>query len=419
VNVRLERNGWTTGFVGKFLNEYEYYSPTPPGWSEWRPVFLDAYDGWGFGMRGADGSLEYVPIPDASLPRAERDRLYAGNVIADIAVDFVRRHRDDGAPYFLEVATYAPHVRTNMPKVYADDPRFPPALVDRPRPGRPAGNCGAVPCGRLGLDELPGFGDPRKDNRPRFDDGRQAPAWRTNDVTVTARAAVTSLRNQARMVQSVDRMLARLLREVGSNTYVVLTSDNGFHLGQHGLERGKGTPYDSDVRVPLVVTGPGVRAGVRRDPVSNIDIAPTVEALAGLRPTAFRAGRSFLRSLRDPAVVRERTVFFEHTHAPSLGGDDPDRWYAGGTHDLIPSYVAARSRDGLLVRVDLDNSWQGTRFAWEYYDYADAVFEETNTVHLPAKREQVRRLRRSLEAFLACRDARRDERVTGACRRAM
>ena len=67
------------------------------------------------------------------------------------------------------------------------------------------------------------------------------------------------------MAQSADRMLGRILDAVGDNTYVVLTSDNGFHLGQHGLDAGKGTPYDSDVRVPLLVVGPGRRArGARR-----------------------------------------------------------------------------------------------------------------------------------------------------------
>ena len=47
--------------------------------------------------------------------------------------------------------------------------------------------------------------------------------------------------------------------------------------------------------------------------------------------------------------------------------------------DLIPSYVAVRSRDGLLVRLDLDPSWDGTDVAWEYYDYRDAAYERTNT----------------------------------------
>ena len=51
----------------------------------------------------------------------------------------------------------------------------------------------------------------------------------------------------------VDRDLAR---RFDANTYVVLTSDNGFHLGQHRLPAGKETAYEEDIHVPFVVRGP-------------------------------------------------------------------------------------------------------------------------------------------------------------------
>jgi N-acetylglucosamine-6-sulfatase len=57
-----------------------------------------------------------------------------------------------------------------------------------------------------------------------------------------AAVAVRDLRDRARMARSADRLITRILRAVGPDTYVVLTSDNGFHLGQNGLGRGKGTP---------------------------------------------------------------------------------------------------------------------------------------------------------------------------------
>ena len=76
-----------------------------------------------------------------------------------MALDFVRTHRDDEAPYFLEVAPYAPHSRTSPTPAYAGDPLFPPAFGDRPGHGRRYGDCGLVRCDRLGLDRLPGYGD--------------------------------------------------------------------------------------------------------------------------------------------------------------------------------------------------------------------------------------------------------------------
>src|SRR5207237_4699 len=115
--------------------------------------------------------------------------------------------------------------------------------------------------------DLEGYADPREDNQPTYllPDGSTAPApaWRTNAITLTDAKALRQYQDRARMVQSIDRMVARIRRTIGPDTYLVLTSDNGFHLGQHQLNGGKGAPYDSDTRVPLIVTGPGVVPGER------------------------------------------------------------------------------------------------------------------------------------------------------------
>ena len=208
-------------------------------------------------------------------------------------MDFVTANEAAGAPYFLEVALYAPHNRTNPEGHYAGDPLFPPMFRDRT--GKRS--CGRVACGKLTVDDLPGFGDQRTDNRPRLANGKRARAWNTAR-TLPAAAAVRDLRDRARMAQSADRLVKRILASVGPNTYVVLTSDNGFHLGQNGMGRGKGTPYDTDVRVPLLVTGPGVVPGARKEVTSNIDLAPTFEELAGLAPAPYRSGALARADLR-------------------------------------------------------------------------------------------------------------------------
>ena len=53
----------------------------------------------------------------------------------------------------------------------------------------------------------------------------------------------------------------------------------------------------------------------------------------------------------------------------SRPGDDPDRAFTGGGLNVIPSYVAVRSRTALLVRNDLDRRWGRHRYAYEFYDY--------------------------------------------------
>jgi arylsulfatase A-like enzyme len=77
-------------------------------------------------------------------------------------------------------------------------------------------------------------------------------------------------------------------------------SDNGYHLGEHGIPVGKQSPYDESLRVPLIVRGPGVPAGALVDAIAlNIDLAPTFAELAGPRPrpssTAARSCRSARR----------------------------------------------------------------------------------------------------------------------------
>lgn len=417
VNVRLQDAGYTTGFVGKFLNQYEYFGepmPVPPGWTEWHALLGDAYDGWKFSRVDNQGQVTHHPAPPADASDAEKDAAYAGAVTEELALDFIAEHGDAPAPYFLEVAPYATHSRVSLTGQYADDPVYPPAMRDRPRPGNPGGNCGLVDCDDLTLADLPGYGDDPADNAPRAADGSVLPAWRES-APVSPREAVTTLRNRVRMAQSVDRMIGKLVAAVDENTVIIVTSDNGFHIGQHSFGIGKATAYDSDVRVPLVIAGAGILPGEREELVTSLDLAPTFEAIAGLRPAAYRSGRSLLPSLRDPGLRRRDGIVIEHTWSLSLA-QDPDRGWPGSIIDDVPSYVAVRGQDGLLVRLDLDNSWEGTSHGWEYYDYREAAWERTNRYGDPAVAADVRRLQRVLDRFDRCSHLTFDDVVPRSCR---
>ncbi|MGN0062676.1 MAG: sulfatase-like hydrolase/transferase [Nocardioides sp.] len=422
VNVALAEAGWTTGFIGKYLNEYEWnpgwpVPELPPGWDQFQVLFGSAYAGWEFGRtQVTDGQLEVVEhhAPPASASEEEKDAAYAGTVTHDLALDFIRRHERRPEPYFLEVATYAPHSRVNPQPHYPGDPLFPAAFADRPGPGR-AGNCGAVACADLSVDDLPGHGDRVGDNGPLTLDGGPARAWNTVGNPGGTRRNVDELRQRAMMAQSVDRMVSDILAAVGENTYVVLTSDNGFHLGQVGMAHGKGTAYATDSRVPMLVVGPGVAPGERGELVSTLDVAPTVLQLAGVDPEPFRAGRSMVPSLRDASVDRGGHVFLEHTQQ-TLSTGDPDAAYSGGELDRIPSYVAVRDRDSLLVRYDLDPSADGVEHGYEFYSYDDDSFERTNRFADPAYAGQVADLMARLRAFDRCAVATGDQALPASCR---
>ena len=416
-NVRLQEAGYTTGFVGKFLNEYEWspgrvLPPPVPGWSTFNTVFGSAYDGWDFASTTVVDqrlAVEDHPAPPASASAAEKDAAYAGTFIGDRALDFIRTGNAAEAPWFLEVSVYAPHSRTQPRGHYPGDPLFPTMFRDRSG----ARSCGRVACSRLTTKDLPGFGDPREDNRPLTRTGKPARAWNTAGG-LSAAVAVRDLRDRARMSQSVDRLVTQILAESGPDTYVVLTSDNGFHLGQLGLGRGKGTPYDTDVRVPLLVTGPGVVPGTRREVASNIDLASTFEELAGLRSPDYRAGSSLVPTFATPGLVQRTYAFFEHTQQ-TLATRDPDAAFTGSELDRIPSFTAIRSRTALLVRLDLDPSRRGTSWGYEFYSYRRHAFEKENAFADPRRRGEVRVLMKRLRGFDDCR-SRGEETFTDACR---
>ena len=97
------------------------------------------------------------------------------------------------------------------------------------------------------------------------------------------------------------------LEEAGlaKNTLVIYTSDHGDWLGDHGLILKGPMPYEGLLRVPLIVTGPGVSPGkVTGEPVSALDVAATFYDYANTAPGLPQHGRS-LRPLLEGEATRE------------------------------------------------------------------------------------------------------------------
>ena len=110
------------------------------------------------------------------------------------------------------------------------------------------------------------------------------------------------------------------------NTYIVFSSDNGFHLGQHRLTPGKLTAFDTDVRVPLIVAGPGVRAGRTVDAMTeNIDLCPTFAELgrAPAPPTASTATASCRCCAASRRAATGATPALIEHHGPDNGDERP------------------------------------------------------------------------------------------------
>jgi N-acetylglucosamine-6-sulfatase len=112
-------------------------------------------------------------------------------------------------------------------------------------------------------------------------------------------------------------------------------------MGQHRLARGKSSPYEEDIGVPLMVRGPGVPASaVRNQLVINNDFAPTIADLAGASVPAFVDGRSFAPLLSDLPPSTWRTAFLEEI------------WQEGGATVPPPTLKAIHTRRYMFVEYD-------------------------------------------------------------------
>jgi len=87
-----------------------------------------------------------------------------------------------------------------------------------------------------------------------------------------------------------------------ASTHLLFTSDHGEAFGDHGHFGHAGLPWESQARVPLLWSGPNVAPGVRTDPASGIDLAPTIAAVAGVAPSGQWQGRD-LTEVRDGGHV--------------------------------------------------------------------------------------------------------------------
>jgi N-acetylglucosamine-6-sulfatase len=176
-------------------------------------------------------------------------------------------------------------------------------------------------------------------------------------------------------VLAVDKMIRDLqaaVAEIGQqkNTYFVFSSDNGYHMGEYRLMPGKQTAYDTDIHVPLVVTGPKVAGGRKAEEiVENLDLAPTFIQIAGGEQFPNVDGASLVPLLHGERVQGWRTVALVEHHGPVRDVRDPDLPAPRSGNPI--TYEAIRSRTALYVEYA-----NGER---EYHDLTSDPDELHNT----------------------------------------
>lgn len=142
------------------------------------------------------------------------------------------------------------------------------------------------------------------------------------------------------------------------NTYVILTSDHGFHLGQFSMPYDKRQPYETDIRIPFIVTGPDVLRLNHdiEDPIALIDLAPTILELAKVKPSTTFDGQSFADLLRKRSNAILRSL---NTDAVQASVDTPTErnferkllieYWGEGTTESFNANCPWQKRDRLYV----------------------------------------------------------------------
>ncbi|TMR19961.1 sulfatase [Nonomuraea turkmeniaca] len=373
--VALDQAGYRTGYLGKYINEYPVGTDykVPVGWDEWHVAAGGGYSEFKYEL------TRYIKEETAGeKPVDPSGGKYLVDELGRRAVDFIERSRKHapGEPFFLQVSPFAPHSRVGV-KPGEKEPRFPPARRDWPKTEWPAGefpngDCGGPDC--LGIDV--------RTTAAFNEDTADKPAWvrREPIAPKVVNELREDFRDRIRMVQSVDDMVERVLGTLTDaeqrDTYVVFTSDNGFHLGQHRLVRGKSTAYDHDARVPLLVKRPA--AGRHGDLVTdaiaqNVDLFATFLDMAGVRRDN-RDGRSLLPLIQGHKVKDWRqAALIEHVKPdPAAPGEpDPDADDLPAGNSQPPTYAAVRTAGDLYVEYEGDPRP-------EYYDTVADPHQETN-----------------------------------------
>lgn len=130
-------------------------------------------------------------------------------------------------------------------------------------------------------------------------------------------------RSRLRALQGIDELVAGVVKTLDEhgildNTYLIYSSDNGYHIGQHRLPPGKECGYEEDVNIPLIIRGPGIPKGVVTDQVtSHTDLAPTILDFFGLTPRENFDGAAI--SVTGDGLERAERTRHEHVNLEYWG----------------------------------------------------------------------------------------------------
>ncbi len=304
IPMHFKANGYSVVGAGKIFHHTAGSNP-PDQWDRFqRLVFND--DPWFRGHKLNYPWSNVAPAPKGfpfsrvpklphendwgALPRKEETK-YDDARTVDFTLANLKRHH--AKPFFLACGLFRPHLPWYAPQKYFDLHPLNGIQLPVAKP--------------FDLKDVPQEGrDLAKARRSDFEKIKGADRYKH---AVQAYLASISFADA-----QVGRLLTALDRSpYADNTIIVLWSDHGWHHGQKEHWH-KSTLWEEASRVPLIVAAPAMsgNGSTCAQPVSLVDLYPTLVELCGLPPRSNLDGISLVPQLRNPATPRERpavTIF--------------------------------------------------------------------------------------------------------------
>ncbi|WP_455168759.1 sulfatase family protein [Aegicerativicinus sediminis] len=378
----FQKNGYQTSLFGKWhlgsepkgFDEFKYHNSAGQQGHYWNPVY---------NVNGTDTTYTG----------------YATNLTTGFALEWLDNKKMDGKPFMMVLQYKAPHRPWEPDTPYEnlwDDIEMPyPDTFNDDYSGREltAGNTEMTidflsrrdmkiptPEGLKGRDKIAWdfYGaKPGELVQPEGMSDEEGKKWRYQNY----------IKDYLACVKSVDDNIGKVLNYLdenglAENTVIVLTSDQGFYLGDHGFFD-KRFIYEESLVMPFIMRYPKkIEAGsVNNNLITNVDFAPTLLELAGIKTGQPMHGKSFASNLEGEVSTKIRDAMYYHYY-------EFPYW-----HHIQPHYGIRTEKYTLAhfyYNIDV----------WELYDLENDPDQLKNVINDPQYATVVSELKKKLNGLM-------------------
>ncbi len=343
----LQKAGYQTAFIGKW---HMGRSDKPrPGFDKW------------ISFRGQ--GVYFDPVLNIDGKKVKR-KGHISDILTQYAMDWLQKDRDPDKPYFLYLSHKAVHAMFKPAKRHLN--KYEDVKLTYP-------------------DTMADTEENYKD-KPAWVKA-QRNSWHGVDYMYHGQMDFdTFYKRYCETLLGVDESIGKILDYVddsgqADSTLVVYMGDNGFCFGEHGLID-KRHMYEASMRVPMLAYGPGIiKPGTVIDElIQNIDIAPTILDIAGVRTPDNMDGQSFLKLLAGKRMPWRQEAYYEY--------------YWERNFPQTPTVHGVRTRQFKYIH------YHGIWDVDELYNLQKDPDEKHNLIHKPEHKKLVKQMNKKMYDWL-------------------